>query len=195
MTSLDRNGPFWSTLVSRMLNSSSEQGHSDQNGRFGPFWSSTLSDSTSATPYLWDFPDFSGPFPIFGGLSRFVLFLFLSFLNLQRTFPKGLSGPFPKKSQGRKKQHKLRDKSLHRGFCTSGTRIWGRILGNEFWTPEFWTRILGSNFLTLFFLQQKRPPEKYTLKGFTSQNSPSKIQPRNRATKFTLPLCRAIWLT
>ena len=40
-------------------------------------------------------------------------------------------------------------------FCASGTRIWGRILGNEFWTPEFWTRILGSNFLILFFLAEE----------------------------------------
>ena len=33
------------------------------------------------------------------------------------------------------------------------------------------------------FFQQKRLPEKFTLKKFTSQNSPSKIQPRNRAKK------------
>ena len=30
---------------------------------------------------------------------------------------------------------------------------------------------------------------------FTSRNSPSKIQPRNRAEKFTLHLCRAVWMT
>ena len=88
----------------------------------------------------------------------------------------------------------VRDKSLHRGFCTSETRIWARILLNEFWTPEFRTRILGSNFLVLFF-PEKRPPEKFTVEKFTSQNSPSKIQPRNRAEKFTLHLCRATWLT
>ena len=41
---------------------------------------------------------------------------------------------------------------------------------------EFRTRIPGSNFLILFFFfQQKRPPEKFTLEKFTSQNSPSKI--------------------
>ena len=27
-----------------------------------------------------------------------------------------------------------------RRFCASGTRIWGRILRNEFWTPEFLRR-------------------------------------------------------
>ena len=51
----------------------------------------------------------------------------------------------------------VRDKSLHREFCASGTRILGRILGNEFWTPEFWTRILGSNFFTLFFPAKEAP--------------------------------------
>ena len=56
------------------------------------------------------------------------------------------------------------------------------------------TRILGSNFLVLFLFQQKRPPEKFTLEKFTSQNLPSRIQRRNRAKKFTLHLCRAIWL-
>ena len=39
-------------------------------------------------------------------------------------------------------------------------RIQGRILGNEFWTPEFWTRILGSNFLTLFFPAKEEAPRK-----------------------------------
>ena len=43
--------------------------------------------------------------------------------------------------------------------------------------------------------QQTKPPEKFTLEKFTSQNSPSKFQPRNRAKKFTLHLCRAIWLS
>ena len=55
--------------------------------------------------------------------------------------------------------------------------------------PEFLGRIFW-----LCFLQQKRPPEKFTLEKFTSQNSPSKIQPRNRTKKFTLHLCRAVWL-
>ena len=46
----------------------------------------------------------------------------------------------------------------------------------------------------ILFLPVKEAPERFTLKKFTSQNSPSKIQPRNRAEKFTLHLCRAIWL-
>ena len=37
--------------------------------------------------------------------------------------------------------------------------------------------------------------EHVTLEKFTSQKSPSKIHPRNRAKKFTLHLCRAIGLT
>ena len=48
--------------------------------------------------------------------------------------------------------------------------------------------------MTLFF-QQKRPPEKFTLEKFTSQNSHRKIHPRIRAEKFTLHFCRAILLT
>ena len=89
----------------------------------------------------------------------------------------------------------VRDEFLHRGFCTSETRIWGRILGNRILgarilDPNSWVKFFDS-----VFFQQKRPPEKFTLEKFTSQNSPSKIQPRNRAKKFTLHLCRAIWLT
>ena len=94
----------------------------------------------------------------------------------------GSFGPF-----GPEIRKKVRDQFLHRGFCTSETRIWARILLNEFWTPEFRTRILGSNFLVLFF-QGKEAREKFTVEKFTSQNSPSKIQPRNRAKKFTLHL-------
>ena len=70
----------------------------------------------------------------------------------------------------------------------------------EFWETNFGRPILDPNswvefFDSLFLFQQKRPPEKFTVEKFTSQNSPSKIQPRNRAKKFTLHLCRAIWLT
>ena len=47
--------------------------------------------------------------------------------------------------------HLFRDKSPQRGFCTSGTRIRGRILNdNKFRTPEFRGRMLGSKFLLLF---------------------------------------------
>ena len=59
-TKRDQNGPFWSILVSPMLKPGSEWGHFDQNGRldhFGPFWSRTLSDSTSATPYIQFFQE------------------------------------------------------------------------------------------------------------------------------------------
>ena len=63
-----------------------------------------------------------------------------------------------------------------------------RILDARILDPNSWVE-----FLTLFF-QQKRAPEKFTLEKFTSQYSPSKIQPRNRTKKFTLHLCRAVWL-
>ena len=57
-----------------------------------------------------------------------------------------------------------------RGFCTSWARIWGRILGCKLLSPEFWGRILGSTFLVLCF-PIKEPPQKFTLKEFTAQNS------------------------
>ena len=50
---------------------------------------------------FWDFPEFSGIFPIFSGFSRLVVFLFLGLVkHLRGTVPKGSatqSGPFPKK--------------------------------------------------------------------------------------------------
>ena len=65
----------------------------------------------------------------------------------------------------------------------------------EFWETNFGRPNFGLEFrgriFWLCFFQQKRPPEKFTLEKFTSKNSPSKIQPRNRAQKFTLRLCRA----
>ena len=63
----------------------------------------------------------------------------------------------------------------------------------NFGRPNFGPEFLGRIFWSYFF-QQKRPPEKFTVEKFTSQNSPFKIQPRNRAKKFTLHLCRAILL-
>ena len=103
----------------------------------------------------------------------------------------GVSRRCPKSSR---KLLFVRGKFPHRGFCTSETRIWARILLNKFWTPEFRTpEFLGRIFWSYFF-QEKRPPEKFTVEKFTSQNSPSNIQPRNRAKKFTLHLCRATWL-
>ena len=70
----------------------------------------------------------------------------------------------------------LRGKFPHRGFCTSWTRIWGRILGYEFSSPEFWGRILGSNFLVLRFPIKRAPskihPQEIHCQKFTSNNSP-----------------------
>ena len=64
-----------------------------------------------------------------------------------------------------------------------------RILNVRILDPNSGVEFFGS-----VFFQQKRPPEKFTLKKFTSQNSPSKIQPRNWAQIFTLHLCKAIWV-
>ena len=77
----------------------------------------------------------------------------------------------------------VRETFLHRGFFTSETRIWGRILGNEFWAPECWTRILGSNFLTLFFPAKEAPwkihPREIHLPKSTFQNSTQKSGQKN----------------
>ena len=106
-----------------------------------------------------------------------------------------LTETMPRFTKGGSCPYQVRDTFLHRGFCTSETRIWARILGNEFWAPEFWTRIPGSNFLSLFF-SSKRGPQKNS----PSRNSPLKIHlpefnPRKSSRKiFTLPLCRAVWL-
>ena len=55
-------------------------------------------------------------------------------------------------------------------------RIWGRILGCEFLSPEFRGRILGSNFLALCFLIKRAPskihPQEIHRPKFTSENSP-----------------------
>ena len=92
----------------------------------------------------------------------------------RRPWPEGVSG----------ENNYVRDKFLHRGFCTSaGTRIWGRILRNEFWAPEFWTRILGLNVITLFFpareASRKNSLQKIHLPEFTFQNSTPEIGPKN----------------
>ena len=61
--------------------------------------------------------------------------------------------------------HSIMDKLLQRGCCTFATRI----LGNEFWTPEFRTQLsVGSDVLLLLF-PAKRRPEKLTLKKFASK--------------------------
>ena len=73
----------------------------------------------------------------------------------------------------------VRGKFPQRGFCTSWTRIWGRILGCEFLSPEFWGRLLGSNFLVLCFPIKRAPskihPQEIHRQKFTSKNSGSKI--------------------
>ena len=87
-----------------------------------------------------------------------------------------------------RKNELIRDKFLHRGFCASGTRIWGRILGNKFLTPEFWTRIHGSFF---FFPEKEAPrdihPWEIHLPKFTFQNSTQKS-----GQKIHIARCRAI---
>ena len=81
-------------------------------------------------------------------------------------------------------------------FCSlPRTRIWGRILGCEFLSPEYWGRILGSKFLGLCFPIQRAPskihPQEIDHPKFTHQ----KFHPRIRAEDFTLHFCRAILLT
>ena len=61
-----------------------------------------------------------------------------------------------------------------RGFGTFGTRIEGRILGNEFWTPEFWTLSAWVEFFDPVF-PAKEALEKFTLQKFPSRNSPPKV--------------------
>ena len=69
----------------------------------------------------------------------------------------------------------------------------------EFWETNFGLPNFGPEFSSrifwLCFSQPKRPPEKFTLEKFTSQNSHRKIHPRIRAEKFTLHFCRAILLS
>ena len=60
-----------------------------------------------------------------------------------------------------------------------------QILDTRILDPNSWVECFDC------FFQQKRPPEKFTVEKFTSQNSPSKIQPRNRTKKFTVHFCRA----
>ena len=103
------------------------------------------------------------------------------------TLPDDLQSPKPRNHE---KSQKIRDKFLH-GILhlrnpNLGPNSGKRILGARILDPNSWVE-----FVEPVFFQEKRPPEKFTFKKFTSQNSPSKIQPRNRAKKFTLHLCRA----
>ena len=79
-------------------------------------------------------------------------------------------------------------------FCTKDFAPPKPEFGPEFWEtnfgrPNFGPEFLGRIFWACFF--QQRAPQK----NLPSRNSPSKIQPRNRAKKFTLHLCRAFWLS
>ena len=64
----------------------------------------------------------------------------------------------------------------------------------EFWETNFGRLNFGPQFLGRIFwfcfFQWKRPAGEFNLEKFTSQNSPFKIQPRNRAKIFTLDLCK-----
>ena len=116
-----------------------------------------------------------------------ILLHFFSFIVSVHCLLPRIAYKKPKSAQNRTEMRKkrfcaifgkIRDKFLHRGFCTSGTRIRARILGNEFWAPEFWTRIPGSNFLSLFFPAKEAPrkihPQEIHLSKFTFQNSTQK---------------------
>ena len=88
----------------------------------------------------------------------------------------------------------VRNRSLHRGFCASGTRIWGRILGNpnfgrpNFGRPNSWVEFFDS------VLSSKRGPRKIQpreihLPKFTFQTSTQKS-----GQKIHMHLCTAICL-
>ena len=74
---------------------------------------------------------------------------------------------------------------MHGGICTSNTRIWGRILGNMFWMPEFSTQIIGSNVFQHVFFQPPPPkihPQEIHLPKFTCQNSTQKSGKKTHCT-------------
>ena len=88
----------------------------------------------------------------------------------------------------------VRDKFLHRGFCTSETRILGPNSAKRIWDarisdPNSWVEFFGP-----IFSRKRGPLKNSPSRNSPPRNSPSKIQPRNRAKKFTLHLCRATWL-
>ena len=73
---------------------------------------------------------------------------------------------------------KIRDKFPHRGFCASGTRIYGRIPGKRILDARILDPNSGVEFFGSIFSSKKRPPEKFTqeihLPKFTSKNSTQK---------------------
>ena len=78
--------------------------------------------------------------------------------------------------------------TLHRWNANLGPNAAKQILDDRILDPNFWVDFFDSVLLS------KRGPKKITFGKLTSQNSPSKSQPGNRAKKFTLHLCRAVWL-
>ena len=117
--------------------------------------------------------NFPGTFPEFSSRSPEqtpeTATAFSSFLRGRGPFPP-LSG-FPK-CQGQIYAQGI----LHLRNPNLGPNSAKRILDARISDPNSWVEFFGPIF-----------------PGF--QNSPSKIQPRNRAEKFTLHLCRATWLT
>ena len=71
-------------------------------------------------------------------------------------------------------KYNFRDKFPQRGFCTSWARIWGRILGCEFLSPEFWASNSGVELFGPMFSNKKSP-----LKNSPSRNSPPKFTSKN----------------
>ena len=67
---------------------------------------------------------------------------------------------------------------LHLRNPNLGPNSGKRVLDARILEPNSWVEFFDSA-----FFQQKRPPEKFTLQKFTSQNSPSKIQPRKSGQK------------
>ena len=80
----------------------------------------------------------------------------------------------------RQQTHYIRDAYPQRGYCSSGTRIWGRILGYECLSPELWGHMLGSIFGCYVF-KRWGPKNNFTLKKLTAKNSHLKAQLRHGA--------------
>ena len=101
----------------------------------------------------------------------------------QDSGPRGLRTP--ETSQHSELHEYVRDKSLHRGFCASGTRIFARIpWRTNFGRPNFGRPNSWVEFFDSVFFQQKRPLEKFTLpKKSPPKNSPSRIHPPKIGSK------------
>ena len=77
-----------------------------------------------------------------------------------------------------------------RGDFATSANSGKRILDARILDPNSWVFFL----LVPVFSSKRGPQKNSPSRKFTSQKSPSKIQPRNREKIFTLHLCRAIWL-